>query len=198
MMMPLSSDNLPDSFRRAQVRDNALRPSICFMCSKPLDRGSKLIKIDEHRTRFVCAKCLNTPFTTAEIGKQLAKPASNEPTIAANAPLSPETPKLPQKHDRTEIDHPGETPKLECDSGYAPLAAGQVQGRYPERVFVRVVAVRKRLCDEDNLCEKYHVDCLRYVGAIPNDNPEAVRIETTQRKASKGEAEHVEITIVFP
>lgn len=60
---------------------------------------------------------------------------------------------------------------------------------------MRVTSVRKCLLDEDNLCEKYHVDCLRYSGIIPDDSPDKVRIETTQRKAAKGEEEHTLIEV---
>lgn len=55
--------------------------------------------------------------------------------------------------------------------------------------------MRVRLLDEDNLCEKYHVDCCRYAGLIPDDAPSLVRIQTLQRKARRGEAEHTEVEI---
>lgn len=55
--------------------------------------------------------------------------------------------------------------------------------------------MRVRLLDEDNLCEKYHVDCCRYAGLIPDDAPSLVRIQTLQRKARRGEAEHTQVEI---
>lgn len=55
--------------------------------------------------------------------------------------------------------------------------------------------MRVRLLDEDNLCEKYHVDCCRYAGLIPDDAPSQVRIQTLQRKARRGEAEHTQVEI---
>jgi hypothetical protein len=38
---------------------------------------------------------------------------------------------------------------------------------------------RARL-SEDNLCEKFHVDALRYLGLIPDDAPKVCKIETSQ------------------
>lgn len=39
------------------------------------------------------------------------------------------------------------------------------------------------------------LDCLRFIGAIPGDEPDKITLETTQRKVQKGETEHTEITI---
>ena len=82
-----------------------------------------------------------------------------------------------------------------CD---VSLAAGQVQERPDGRFLVRVESVRKRLADEDGLCEKYVVDCCRYAGWLPDDAPGICKIETTQRKAAKGEAEHTILEITTP
>lgn len=76
-----------------------------------------------------------------------------------------------------------------------PLAAVQTKEAGPERVFVRFVSVRKFLLDPDNLCEKWYLDCLRLICAIRGDEPEAITLETTQRKVEKGEGEHTEITV---
>ena len=73
--------------------------------------------------------------------------------------------------------------------------AQEVQGRSCERILVRVTSIRNRLLDEDNLCEKYHVDLCRYAGALPDDTPDKVKIEVCQRKAAKGERERTEIVI---
>jgi hypothetical protein len=69
-----------------------------------------------------------------------------------------------------------------------------------KRFLVRVTSVRKCLIDEDNLCEKYVVDCCRYAGLLPGDGPGTTKIDTAQRKAGKGEAERtiVEIYEVIP
>lgn len=61
--------------------------------------------------------------------------------------------------------------------------------------LVGVKAFRRRLLDEDNLCEKFHVDCCRYAGLLPSDAAGKARITTTQEKVTRDEDERVEITI---
>jgi hypothetical protein len=63
------------------------------------------------------------------------------------------------------------------------------------RFLVCVESVRKRLLDEDRICEVAVIDCCRYAGLIPGDSPDQTHIQTTQRKARKGEAEHTVVTI---
>ena len=92
-------------------------------------------------------------------------------------------------------DHPRPAPKLEPTPRDEPLAAPQTQGRDRQRFLVRVTSVRKRLLDEDNLCEKYHVDLCRYAGIVPNDSPDKTKIEVSQRKAKKGEEERTVIEV---
>jgi len=87
---------------------------------------------------------------------------------------------------------------VERNSSHAPLEAKEVQRRTDGRFLVRVESVRKRLADEDGLCEKYVLDCCRYAGLIPDDSPELCKVETSQRKAAKGEEEHTQITIIYP
>jgi hypothetical protein len=76
-----------------------------------------------------------------------------------------------------------------------PLATRQVEEGSSGRFLVRITSVRKRLADEDGLCGKFHTDCLRYAGFIPDDRPEICSIRTTQRKAAKGEEEHTLIEV---
>ena len=87
---------------------------------------------------------------------------------------------------------------VERNFSHAPLEAKEVQRRTNGRFLVRVESVRKRLADEDGLCEKYVLDCCRYAGLIPDDSPELCKVETSQRKAAKGEEEHTQITIIYP
>lgn len=61
--------------------------------------------------------------------------------------------------------------------------------------FVRVVAYLCKLQDEDNLCEKYHVDALRYAGILPSDAPGQCRIVTTQEKVRSKAEERTEISV---
>ena len=94
--------------------------------------------------------------------------------------------------------HPGDTgsaPELEPDIGDGALGEGQVQNSGSGRFLVRITAVRHRLLDEDNACEKYHVDCCRYAGLIPGDGPATTKIETLQEKAEPGAEEVVRIEI---
>lgn len=91
--------------------------------------------------------------------------------------------------------HTGAASELESDSSHGALAKGEVQEGGTGRLLIRVASIRKRLLDEDNICEKYHVDCCRYAGLIPGDDPAKAKIEVPQRKTKKGEEEVVEITI---
>jgi hypothetical protein len=75
------------------------------------------------------------------------------------------------------------------------LAAAQGEARNPGRFLVRVTSVRKRLLDEDNLVAKYHIDCCRYAGLIPGDDPASASIQVRQRKCAKGEEEHTVVEI---
>ena len=78
---------------------------------------------------------------------------------------------------------------------YVNVAAPRLQKASRQSFRVRVVSVRNRLIDEDNLSCKYVVDQLRYAGLIPNDDAATTKIEVSQRKCEEGEPEHVRITI---
>lgn len=88
------------------------------------------------------------------------------------------------------------SPVLEPDSSNDAVGSAPIQEANHERIVVRVCSVRKRLLDEDNLCEKYLVDSLRYCGLIPNDCPGKVKIEVSQRRCLDGETEQVLISIL--
>jgi hypothetical protein len=89
---------------------------------------------------------------------------------------------------------PGKDSKLECGAGNEPLETVKIQESYSGKYVVRVVSYRSRLCDEDNLCEKFGVDFLRYAGILEKDSPDKTHIITTQKKCKKSE-ERTEITI---
>jgi hypothetical protein len=89
-----------------------------------------------------------------------------------------------------------EIAKLERHPCDAPLGTQEVQRPTGERFLVCVTSVRKRLLDQDNLCEKYHVDLCRYAGVIPDDSPGEIEIKVGQRKTAKGEAEHTIIEVI--
>lgn len=84
---------------------------------------------------------------------------------------------------------------MERDPGNGAVGKIQVQAAVGGKFLVRVTSVRKRLLDEDNICEKFAVDCCRHAGLIPTDAPGKTKIETSQRKAEKDEQEHTEIII---
>lgn len=117
-------------------------------------------------------------------------PNASQDVIALNAQRA----ELPNNaKDRPQVAF-GDS-KLERDPSHAALAKRQTKKGDSERYVVRIVSVRTRLLDEDNLCEKYVVDFLRYCGAIPDDAPGKTKIEITQRKAKNGEEEHTEIKV---
>jgi Holliday junction resolvase RusA-like endonuclease len=64
------------------------------------------------------------------------------------------------------------------------------------RVLVSVVSFRRRLCDTDNLCAKWLIDCLRYVGLIRDDSPEYVTIKVSQVKVKTKAEARTEIEII--
>lgn len=97
-----------------------------------------------------------------------------------------------------KADNPRTITKLERDFGNGPLAAGAPEKAGAERVHIRFVSVRKRLCDPDNISEKWLLDAVRYIGLIDGDEPDKITLETSQRKAAKGEEEKTELTIIYP
>ena len=103
-----------------------------------------------------------------------------------------------RKSNANNTNDTGKAPILERTAGNAALVETQVQSGTGDRILVRIESVRKRLLDEDNLVSKYHTDLCRYSGLIPSDAPGVCKIETTQRRAEKGEIEHTEITITYP
>ena len=103
-----------------------------------------------------------------------------------------------RKSNANNTNDTGKAPIPERTAGNAALVETQVQSRTGDRILVRIESVRKRLLDEDNLVSKYHTDLCRYSGLIPSDAPGVCKIETTQRKAEKGEEERTEITITYP
>jgi len=95
----------------------------------------------------------------------------------------------------SEVGDPRPAAVVESNPRNGALAKKKVQKLPGPNFHVHVESVRNRLLDEDNLCEKFHVDLLRYAGIIPGDSASEVRIETCQRKTQKGEAETVVITV---
>ncbi len=84
-------------------------------------------------------------------------------------------------------------PKLERPVRNEPLAKGIGKKENTGRIHIRLTARRKRLIDPDNLIFKYHIDCLRYAGAIPDDRESDVTIETRQEKTRGQEETLIEL-----
>lgn len=91
--------------------------------------------------------------------------------------------------------HSRQTTELESNTGNGSLEPPKVQERTSQKFFVRVTSFRKRLIDEDNLCEKYHVDLCRYAGIMPSDAPTETKITVGQEKVKTSEEERVEIKV---
>lgn len=91
----------------------------------------------------------------------------------------------------------GKTPRaeLECGAGDGALAEGKAEKGDSRRFLVRVTSFRRRLLDEDNLCEKYHVDLCRYAGCVPSDAPGQTKIEVSQVKVKTKEEERTEVMV---
>ena len=96
------------------------------------------------------------------------------------------------------IDYPRARAIVERAIGDGALATEKTQKPNTGRVLVRVVSHRRRLLDEDNLSEKYFVDCARYAGFILGDGPEQTKIEVSQVKVKRKEDERTEIQIIYP
>lgn len=102
----------------------------------------------------------------------------------------------PKERPRSEAGDDGLVrPELERRTPDGAVGQAQTKGGNTVRFLVRVTSVRSRLIDEDNLCEKFVVDCCRYAGLLPDDAPGRCRIEATQRKVKKGDPEGVLIEI---
>lgn len=84
---------------------------------------------------------------------------------------------------------------MESDLRPRALGKGKAKEGHSGRVLVRVTAFRVRLLDEDNLCEKYHVDCCRYAGLLSGDDPSQAKIQTSQVKVKRKQDERVLIEI---
>lgn len=118
-------------------------------------------------------------------------PNASQSLIEANALGS----ELPIQGEKRESKISSVSSKLEPDSRAGTLGKAKVKKGDSARFLVRVTSVRKRLLDEDNLCEKYVVDCCRYAGLLPDDCPGQTKIEVCQRKPEKEEGEGTLIEI---
>ena len=68
-----------------------------------------------------------------------------------------------------------------------PVAAPPGETGDAGRVCVCVVSFRARLCDPDNLCPKYFIDCIRYAGLIADDAADCITLEVRQVRCRRHE-----------
>jgi hypothetical protein len=94
--------------------------------------------------------------------------------------------------------HPHPLPELERNPCPRTLATHEGKEGGADRVHLRIVSIRKRLLDPDNLSVKWLIDCLRYARVIQGDEPDKITLQVEQRKCGKGEAEATQIFITFP
>jgi hypothetical protein len=94
--------------------------------------------------------------------------------------------------------HPHPLPIVERNPSAGTLAKDEGQEGGAGRVHLRIVSIRKRLLDPDNLSVKWLIDCLRYSSIIRGDEPDKITLQVEQRKCAKGEAEATQIFITLP
>ena len=94
--------------------------------------------------------------------------------------------------------HSHPLPLVERNPCAGTLATHEKQEGGAGRVHLRIVSIRKRLLDPDNLSVKWLIDCLRYSKIIRGDEPDKITLQVEQRKCGKGEAEATQIYITLP
>lgn len=100
-----------------------------------------------------------------------------------------------KKESDREASIASDNTELERRSETQIVGAGGEESANHQRFLVRIKSRRKRLLDEDNLCEKFAVDCCRYAGLLPDDAPGETKIEISQEKVGKEEREETLIEI---
>ena len=94
-----------------------------------------------------------------------------------------------------QTDCTGTARKLERNPRDGAMVSLQVQAGLGRRFSVHVTSYRKRLLDQDNLCEKYLIDLCRYAGILPSDAPGTAEIKVSQQKVGPKEPERTIIEI---
>lgn len=99
----------------------------------------------------------------------------------------------------TKVHDAGASPDVERSAGCPPIQSQKNTLNYSGQCVVRVKAFRRRLCDADGNCIKYHIDFLRYIGALKDDTDAAIRlIFEGQEKVGTEAEERLEITVEYP
>ncbi len=92
-------------------------------------------------------------------------------------------------------DSSSPNPIVERGDANEPMGTDKAKKGNTGKYVVRVTGYRVRLLDEDNFCEKFHVDALRYAGIIPSDAPDKAHIIPLQKKVEKKTQEKTLIEI---
>lgn len=67
---------------------------------------------------------------------------------------------------------------------------------YPGRVHILITShVCGQLRDEDNICPKFYIDCLRHSGLIRDDCPGVIELDVKEVRVSSKKEEGCEIVI---
>jgi hypothetical protein len=120
----------------------------------------------------------------------------NETPLFPNGPKLQEHQERPRKGRKAKAGNPtADHPELERCAAITAMGQGFTEGANRQRYLVRVTSFRRRLIDEDNLCEKFAVDCCRNAGVLPDDAPGTTKIEVTQQKVSEEAQERTLIEI---
>lgn len=102
----------------------------------------------------------------------------------------------PEEYAAYQAGHKPSSAKPEQVVCHEPVAEKAGEGGNPDRVHVSIVSFRRKLCDPDNLCPKYFIDCLRYAGLIANDRPEDITLQVSQVKVKTKIEERTELEIL--
>ena len=91
-----------------------------------------------------------------------------------------------------------QNPKPQPAPRYEPVAEERRAQQNTGRFLVSIRSFRTRLLDPDNLVGgcKYFLDCCRYAGLIPGDEPDKVTLSVSQEKVSSSGEERTEIEII--
>ncbi len=93
----------------------------------------------------------------------------------------------------------GEGSDVERSDGCPSVQPEKNTINYSGQCTLRIKVFRRRLCDPDGNCTKYHIDFLRYIGALKDDNAKEIRIIFDgQEKVATEAEERCEISVEYP
>jgi hypothetical protein len=89
-------------------------------------------------------------------------------------------------------------PKRDPETALDEMEEGEAEGN--KRIGIRFVGYRCKLLDPDNFAgsTKDLIDGLRKFGAITEDTPDKITLETEQVRVRKRKEERTEIVITYP